>query len=220
MALRRRARGGRKTGPAIDGVRLDVYPFWHSFFTNHHQQHRNMRPQPIRSTTILAIRHRGEVVVAGDGQVSLGATVIKHQAKKVRRLYHDQVITGFAGSTADAFTLYDRLEQKLEQFNGNLMRSAVELAKDWRTDKMLRRLEAMLIAVDARYSLLLSGTGDVIEADDGILAIGSGGPYAQAAARALIDHSALDAAAIARTALEIAGSICVYTNTNIVVEKI
>ena len=179
-----------------------------------------MRPQPIRSTTILAIRHRGEVVVAGDGQVSLGATVIKHQAKKVRRFYHDQVITGFAGSTADAFTLYDRLEQKLEQFNGNLMRSAVELAKDWRTDKMLRRLEAMLIAVDAKHSLLLSGTGDVIEADDGILAIGSGGPYAQAAARALIDHSALDAAAIARTALEIAGSICVYTNTNIVVEKI
>ena len=179
-----------------------------------------MRPQPIRSTTILAIRHRGEVVVAGDGQVSLGATVIKHQAKKVRRLYHDQVITGFAGSTADAFTLYDRLEQKLEQFNGNLMRSAVELAKDWRTDKMLRRLEAMLIAVDAKHSLLLSGTGDVIAADDGILAIGSGGPYAQAAARALIDHSALDAAAIARTALEIAGSICVYTNTNVVVEKI
>ena len=179
-----------------------------------------MRPQPIRATTILAIRHRGEVVVAGDGQVSLGATVIKHQARKVRRLYHDQVITGFAGATADAFTLYDRLEQKLEQFNGNLMRSAVELAKDWRTDKMLRRLEAMLIAVDAKHSLLLSGTGDVIEADDGILAIGSGGPYAQAAARALIDHSALDAAAIARTALEIAGSICVYTNTNIVVEKI
>ena len=213
-------RSGRKTGPAIDGVRLDVYPFWYSFFTNHHQQLTNMRPQPIRSTTILAIRHRGEVVVAGDGQVSLGATVIKHQAKKVRRLYHDQVITGFAGSTADAFTLYDRLEQKLEQFNGNLMRSAVELAKDWRTDKMLRRLEAMLIAVDAKHSLLLSGTGDVIEADDGILAIGSGGPYAQAAARALIDHSALDAAAIARTALEIAGSICVYTNTNIVVEKI
>jgi ATP-dependent HslUV protease subunit HslV len=179
-----------------------------------------MRPQPIRSTTILAIRHRGEVVVAGDGQVSLGATVIKHQARKVRRLYHDQVITGFAGATADAFTLYDRLEQKLEQYNGNLMRSAVELAKDWRTDKMLRRLEAMLIAVNADHSLLLSGTGDVIEADDGILAIGSGGPYAQAAARALIDHSTLDAAAIARTALEIAGSICVYTNTNIVVEKI
>ena len=165
----------------------------------------------IRSTTILAIRHKGEVVVAGDGQVSLGATVIKHQARKVRRMYHDQVITGFAGATADAFTLYDRLEQKLEQYNGNLMRSAVELAKDWRTDKMLRRLEAMLVAVNAQHSLLLSGTGDVIEADDGILAIGSGGPYAQAAARALMDHSGLDAAAIARAALEIAGCyLCLH----------
>ncbi len=179
-----------------------------------------MKTQKIRSTTIVAIRHKGDVVVAGDGQVSLGPTIIKHQAKKVRRLYHDQVITGFAGSTADAFTLYDRLEQKLEQYNGNLMRAAVELAKDWRTDKMLRRLEAMLIAVDAKYSLLLSGSGDVIEGDDGILAIGSGGPYAQAAAKALIAHSELDAAAIARSSLEIAGSICVYTNTNIVVEKI
>ncbi|MFP7756125.1 ATP-dependent protease subunit HslV [Thermodesulfobacteriota bacterium B35] len=173
-----------------------------------------------RSTTILAIRHRGQVVVAGDGQVSLGATVIKHRARKVRRLYHDKVITGFAGSTADAFTLYDKLEQKLEQYNGNLMRSAVELAKDWRTDKILRRLEAMLIAVDSRYSLLLSGTGDVIEADDGILAIGSGGPYAQAAATALLAHTDLDAEAIARNAMEIAASICVYTNHNIVVEKI
>ena len=174
----------------------------------------------IRSTTIVAIRHKGQVVVAGDGQVSLGNTIIKHQARKVRRLYHDQVITGFAGATADAFTLYDRLEQKLEQYNGNLMRAAVELAKDWRMDKMLRRLEAMLIAVDATHSLLLSGTGDVIEADDGILAIGSGGPYAQAAAKALVAHSPLDAEAIARTALEIAGSICVYTNSHIVVEKI
>ncbi len=173
-----------------------------------------------RSTTILAIRHRGDVVVAGDGQVSLGATVIKHRARKVRRLYHDKVITGFAGSTADAFTLYDKLEQKLEQYNGNLMRSAVELAKDWRTDKILRRLEAMLIAVDSRYSLLLSGTGDVIEADDGILAIGSGGPYAQAAATALLAHTDLDAEAIARNAMEIAASICVYTNHNIVIEKI
>ena len=173
-----------------------------------------------RSTTILAIRHRGDVVVAGDGQVSLGATVIKHRARKVRRLYHDKVITGFAGSTADAFTLYDKLEQKLEQYNGNLMRSAVELAKDWRTDKILRRLEAMLIAVDNRYSLLLSGTGDVIEADDGILAIGSGGPYAQAAAMALLAHTDLDAEAIARNAMEIAASICVYTNHNIVIEKI
>jgi ATP-dependent HslUV protease subunit HslV len=174
----------------------------------------------VRSTTILAIRHEGEVVVAGDGQVSLGATVLKHEAKKVRRLYHNKVVTGFAGSTADAFTLYDKLEQKLEQYNGNLMRSAVELAKDWRTDKMLRRLEAMLVAVDARYSLLLSGTGDVIEPDDGILAIGSGGPYAKAAASALVRHSDLDAETIARTSLEIAASICVYTNNNITIEKI
>ena len=179
-----------------------------------------MKTPPIRSTTIIAIRHRDQVVVAGDGQVSLGPTIIKHQARKVRRLYHDRVITGFAGSTADAFTLYDRLEQKLEQFNGNLMRAAVELAKDWRMDKMLRRLEAMLIAVDAHHSLLLSGTGDVIEADDAILAIGSGGPYALSAARALIAHTNLDAETIARSALEIAGSICVYTNTNIVVEKL
>jgi len=174
----------------------------------------------IRSTTILALRHKGEAVVAGDGQVSLGQTVVKHAAKKVRRLYNDRVITGFAGSTADAFTLYDKLEHKLEQYNGNLLRSAVELAKDWRTDKMLRRLEAMLIAVDSKYSLLLSGTGDVIEPDDGILAIGSGGPYAQAAATALIRHSELDAESIARTAVEIAASICVYTNQNIIIEKI
>jgi len=176
--------------------------------------------EKIRSTTILALRHNGEVVVAGDGQVSLGQTIIKHQARKVRRLYHDKVITGFAGSTADALTLYDKLEQKLEQFNGNLLRSAVELAKDWRTDKYLRRLEAMLIAVDKEHSLLLSGTGDVIEADDGILAIGSGGPYAQAAATALVRHADLDAETIARAAMKIAGSICVYTNQNIVLEKI
>ena len=171
----------------------------------------------IRSTTILAIRHRGEVVIAGDGQVSLGQTVIKHNARKVRRLYHDKVITGFAGSTADAFTLYDRLEQKLEQFNGNLMRSSVELAKDWRTDKMLRRLEAMMIAVDAKTSLLLSGSGDVIESDNGILAIGS---FAQAAATALIAHSNLDAESIARESMDIAASICVYTNHNLIVEKV
>ncbi len=176
--------------------------------------------QRIRSTTILAVRHKGGVAVAGDGQVTLGNTIIKHQAHKVRRLYKNQVITGFAGSTADAFTLYDRLEQKLEQFNGNLMRASVELAKDWRMDKMLRRLEAMLIAVDKDSSLLLSGTGDVIEADDGILAIGSGGPYAQAAAKALIAHSDLNAEAIAREALAIAGDICIYTNSAVVVEKI
>ena len=183
------------------------------------EKEKNMK-QTIRSTTILALRHRGEVVVAGDGQVSLGPTIIKHQARKVRRLYHDKVITGFAGSTADALTLYDKLEQKLEQFNGNLLRAAVELAKDWRTDKYLRRLEAMLIAVNKESSLLLSGTGDVIEADDGILAIGSGGPFAQAAATALVNHSDLDAEAIARAAMEIAGSICVYTNTEIIIEKI
>ncbi len=173
-----------------------------------------------RSTTILAIRHKGDVVVAGDGQVSFGPTIMKHAAKKVRRLYHDNVITGFAGSTADAFTLYDKLEQKLEKYNGNLMRSAVELAKDWRTDRILRRLEAMLIAVDKEHSLLLSGSGDVIEADEGVLAIGSGGPYAQAAASALVQHSDLKAEDIARSALEIASSICVYTNNSIVIEKI
>jgi ATP-dependent HslUV protease subunit HslV len=174
----------------------------------------------IRSTTILAVRHGGEVALAGDGQVSLGNTIMKHQARKVRRLYHGNVITGFAGATADAFTLFDKLEQKLEQYNGNLMRASVELAKDWRTDKYLRRLEAMLVAVDKDTSLLLSGSGDVIEADDGILAIGSGGPYAQAAALALVAHSDLDAEAICRAALTIAGNICVYTNNTIIVEKI
>jgi len=176
--------------------------------------------EKVKSTTILAIRHKGEVVVAGDGQVTMGNTIVKHHAAKVRRLYHNSVITGFAGATADSFTLFDKLEQKLEQYKGNLMRSAVELAKDWRTDKILRRLEALLVAVDNKHSLLLSGAGDVIEPDDGILAIGSGGPYAQAAATALIRHSDLDAENIARSALEIAGSICIYTNQNIIVEKI
>jgi ATP-dependent HslUV protease, peptidase subunit HslV len=174
----------------------------------------------FKSTTILSVRHNGQVVVAGDGQVSMGNTVVKHHARKVRRLYHDQVITGFAGATADAFTLFDRLEQKLEQYHGNLMRSAVELAKDWRTDRMLRRLEAMLIAVDADHSLLISGTGDVIEPDTGVLAIGSGGPYAHAAALALVRKSDLEAEDICRTAMEIAASICIYTNDSIVLEKI
>ena len=177
-----------------------------------------MRPQPIRSTTILAIRHRGEVVVAGDGQVSLGATVIKHQAKKVRRLYHDQVITGFAGSTADAFTLYDRLEQKLEQFNGNLMRSAVELAKDWRSDRALRRLEAMLSVADREVSLIITGNGDVLEPEQGIVAIGSGGSYAQSAARALLENTDLAPRDIVTRSLEIAGDICIYTNRNFTIE--
>ncbi len=174
----------------------------------------------VRSTTIITVRHKGEVALAGDGQVSLGNTVMKHQAKKVRRLYNNRVITGFAGATADAFTLFDKLEQKLEQYNGNLMRSAVELAKEWRMDKMLRRLEAMLIAVDQDHSLLLSGTGDVIEPDAGVLAIGSGGPYAQAAALALVQKSDLSAEEICRTSMEIAASICVYTNNSIVIEKI
>ncbi len=174
----------------------------------------------IRSTTILTVRHKGEVVIAGDGQVSLGNTVMKHNAKKVRRLYKDQVIVGFAGATADAFTLFSRLEQKLEQYNGNLMRASVEMAKDWRMDKMLRRLEAMIIAVDKDHSLLLSGTGDVIEPDEGVLAIGSGGPYAQSAALALVRKSDLNAEEICRTAMDIASSICVFTNSSIVVEKI
>jgi ATP-dependent HslUV protease, peptidase subunit HslV len=174
----------------------------------------------IRSTTILAVRHKGQVAVAGDGQVSLGNTVMKHQAKKVRRLYHGKVITGFAGATADAFTLFDKLEQKLEQYKGNLMRASVELAKEWRTDKMLRRLEAMLVAVDEEYSLLLTGTGDVIEADNGVLAIGSGGPYAQAAALALVQNSELDAEEICRAAMTIAADICVFTNHSTVIEKI
>ena len=174
----------------------------------------------IRSTTIVAVRHNGQVAIAGDGQVSLGNTVMKHQARKIRRLYHDKVITGFAGATADAFTLYDKLEQKLEQYGGNLLRASVELAKDWRTDKMLRRLEAMMIAVNQEHSLLLTGNGDVIEADRGILAIGSGGPYAQAAALALIDHSNLSAQEICLAAMKIAANICVYTNDSIIVETV
>jgi ATP-dependent HslUV protease subunit HslV len=166
------------------------------------------------------VRHGGEVVVAGDGQVTIGNTIMKHEARKVRRLYDGKVITGFAGATADAFTLFDKLEAKLSQYNGNLLRAAVELAKDWRTDKMLRRLEAFLVAADQDRSLLITGSGDVIEADDGILAIGSGGPYAQSAAKALVAHSDLGAEAICRAAMDIAASICIYTNNNIVLEKL
>ncbi|MFH1148304.1 MAG: ATP-dependent protease subunit HslV [Pseudomonadota bacterium] len=173
-----------------------------------------------RGTTIIAVRHKGEVVVGGDGQVTLGNTIMKQQAKKVRRLYEDRVITGFAGATADAFTLFERLEQKLEKHSGNLTRSVVELAKDWRTDRILRRLEAFLVAVDGERSFLISGAGDVIEPDDGLLAVGSGGPYALAAARALVSKSDLDAENICREALRIAASICIYTNEMIVVEKL
>jgi len=179
-----------------------------------------MEKMKIRSTTILAVRHKGQVAVAGDGQVSLGNTVMKHKARKVRRLYHDKVITGFAGATADAFTLFDKLEQKLEQYNGNLMRASVELAKEWRTDKMLRKLEAMLVAVDEEYSLLLTGTGDVIEPDNNVLAIGSGGPYAQAAALALVENSELNAKEICEAAMQIAADICVFTNHSTVIEII
>lgn len=179
-----------------------------------------MGESKIRGTTVLAVRHQGFVVLAGDGQVTQGGTVIKHQARKLRRLYNGQVLTGFAGATADAITLFEKLEQRLEKFKGNLVRAAVELAKDWRTDKILRRLEALLIAADQDHSLLISGSGDVIEPDDGLLAIGSGGPYALAAARALIAHSTLTAREIAETSLSIAASICVYTNDQIIVESL
>ena len=174
----------------------------------------------VRSTTILAVRKDGEVAVAGDGQVSMGETVVKGGAKKVRRLYNNKILAGFAGTTADAFTLFERFESKLEQYNGNLTRSAVELTKDWRMDKYLRRLEALLIVADKESSLIISGNGDVLEPDDGIIAIGSGGGYALAAARALVGNSNLSAKEVAEEALKIAAGICVYTNDNITVETL
>jgi len=172
------------------------------------------------ATTILAVRRGDRVAVAGDGQVTFGQTVMKQRAQKVRRLYHDKVLCGFAGASADAFTLFERFEAKLEQYRGNLVRGAVELAKDWRLDKSLRRLEALLVAVDATSSLIISGTGDVIEPDDGLAAIGSGGPYALAAARALIAHTDLDARSVALEAMRVAANICIYTNENITVEEL
>jgi ATP-dependent HslUV protease subunit HslV len=181
--------------------------------------HNQSRPT-IRSTTILSVRRNNQVAVAGDGQVSLQNTVMKANAKKVRRLYNDKIIAGFAGSTADAFTLFSRFEAKLEQYHGQLQRAAVELGKEWRTDKYLRNLEALLIVADANTSLLLSGGGDVIEPDDGLLAIGSGGPFALAAARALLRNTELSAKEIAVEALKIAGEICVFTNENITIEEI
>jgi ATP-dependent HslUV protease subunit HslV len=175
----------------------------------------------IRSTTILTVRHKAGVVMAGDGQVSLGQTVIKRGARKVRRLYNDRVLAGFAGSTADALTLFDKFEAKLQEFNGSLRRAAVELAKDWRTDRMLRRLEAMLVVADRESSLLISGSGDVIEPDDGVLAIGSGGNYALAAARALVRNAPdLTARQIAEAAMKTAAEICVYTNEQFVFEEL
>ena len=165
----------------------------------------------IRGTTILAIKKGDTITVAGDGQVTLDTTILKHGARKVRRLYNNEVIVGFAGATADAFTLFDRFDQKLEQYNGNLLRAAVELTKDWRTDRVLRHLEALMIAVSRDYSLIISGNGDVIESDDDVMAIGSGGAFAQAAARALVRHSDLSATEIAREAMKIASEICIYT---------
>src|SRR6478736_4151103 len=172
----------------------------------------------FHATTILAVRHRDHAVLAGDGQVTLGHTVVQQSARKIRRLYNDRILAGFAGSAADSFALFSRFEAKLEQYRGNLERSAVELAKDWRTDRMLRRLEAMLIVMDVKETYLLSGTGDLIEPDDGIIAIGSGGAYALAAAKALARHTALDARAIAEASMAIAGRICIYTNDAITIE--
>ena len=174
----------------------------------------------FHGTTILAVRHKGKVVMVGDGQVSLGQTVMKHTARKVRKLYQDKVIAGFAGATADAFTLFEKFEAKLEQFNGNLKRAAVELAKDWRTDRVLRRLDALLIVADLENSLVVSGSGDVVEPDDGAIAIGSGGNYALAAARVLLKHTALDARAIAEEAMQQAAEICVYTNNQFSFEEL
>lgn len=175
----------------------------------------------FQGTTIVAVRVNGKVAIAGDGQVTFGGNMIlKHKAKKVRRLYNDQVIAGFAGSVADAFTLFEKFEKKLEEYHGNLPRAAVELAKEWRMDKILRRLEALLIVADLEHLLIISGNGEVIEPDDNVTAIGSGGSYALAAARALLKHSPMTAVDIAREALEIAASICVYTNSNITVEEL
>lgn len=174
----------------------------------------------IRGTTILAIKKDDKITVAGDGQVTLDTTILKHGARKVRRLYNNDVIVGFAGATADAFTLFDRFDQKLEQYNGNLLRAAVELTKDWRTDRVLRHLEALMIAVSREYSLIISGNGDVIESDDDVMAIGSGGAFAQAAARALVRHSSLSATEIAKESMKIASEICIYTNDHITIEEI
>jgi ATP-dependent HslUV protease, peptidase subunit HslV len=174
----------------------------------------------VRSTTVLLVRRGGHVALAGDGQVTLGETVMKTGARKVRRLYNDRILAGFAGATGDAFSLLTRFEGKLEQYHGNLERAAIELSKEWRTDKILRHLEALLVVADEKNSFLLSGNGDVIAPDDGVLAIGSGGSYALAAARALLEHTEMAAADIAREARRIAGEICIYTNTNIIVEEL
>jgi len=174
----------------------------------------------FRATTIIGVRHKGKVALGGDGQVTFQDTVMKHNANKIRRLHDNTVLAGFAGAAADAITLFERFEAKLEQFSGNLPKAAVQLAKDWRTDKYLRRLEALLAIMDHRHGLLISGTGEVIEPDDGIVAIGSGGAYALAAARALLKHSDLDAKSVVRESMKIAASICVYTNDRILIEEL
>jgi ATP-dependent HslUV protease subunit HslV len=176
--------------------------------------------ETMRGTTIICVRHKGKVALGGDGQVTLGTTVIKHGAKKIRRLYQEKVIAGFSGATADAFTLFEKFEGKLEQYHGNITRASVELAKDWRTDRVLRRLEALLIVADQEHTFLISGTGDVIEPDDEVTAIGSGGPYALAAARSLIRHSDLDARTIVEESMRIAADICIYTNNQIMIEEL
>jgi ATP-dependent HslUV protease subunit HslV len=175
---------------------------------------------PLHGTTILCVRRNGKTAIAGDGQVTVGNTVMKHNARKVRKMFNDKVLAGFAGATADAFTLYEKFEAKLEQYHGNLTRAAVELAKDWRTDRVLRRLEALMIVADAERSFVLSGNGDVIEPENGVAAIGSGGPYALAAARALTSHTDLDGRKIAEEAMKIAAEICIYTNSEISVEEL
>jgi ATP-dependent HslUV protease subunit HslV len=174
----------------------------------------------MHATTILSVRRNGKTAIGGDGQVTVGNTVMKSNARKVRKMYNDKILAGFAGATADAFTLFEKFEAKLEQYHGNLTRAAVELAKDWRTDKVLRRLEALMIVADAERSFILSGNGDVIEPEDGIAAIGSGGPYALAAARALVTHTDLSSRKIVEAAMQIAGDICIYTNKEITVEEL
>jgi ATP-dependent HslUV protease, peptidase subunit HslV len=174
----------------------------------------------IRATTVLCLRHRGQVAIAGDGQVTIGQTIVKAGARKIRKLYHDNVLAGFAGAAADAFTLFQRFEGKLEEHRGNLARAAVELAKDWRADRVLRRLEALLAVADRDHSFIVSGTGDLIEPDDGLIGIGSGGPYALAAARALVSRADLDAESIVTEAMRIAAGICIYTNDHVTVETL
>ncbi len=181
---------------------------------------RGKQAPKIRSTTILAVRRDDKVVIAGDGQVTMGDTIMKSGARKVRRLYGDKVLAGFAGASADAFALFQRFESKLEQFHGQLNRAAVELAKDWRTDKMMRNLEALLLVADTQTTLVIGGNGDVIEPDDGIVSIGSGGPYALAAARALVRNTELTAYQVAEEAMKIAGEICIYSNSNLVIEEL